>query len=272
MVVLAFLLFLIFTISEIYIYTNSLGFLGFVIIVLYFGLAFLYLYKYYQKKDLNKESIFKFGFILLGIICFPLFFSDAVTTQGLINDEYKDLKESYNEGDYESVISSVGSLRRYDRSFLRADRLEEKAIHRWISECKKEKDKDCREDIFRSAIIHSKLDYAASEAFGYDKSEFSSKQIDEEENSKLKEAQEASEPFIGLEGQFISETEWGPPDEKEIIEHIRGDSYRYTWYFCEGNRQYSRSVMVKGDVYDVDSPDMGVPIEDIDSKYVKCPK
>ena len=30
--------------------------------------------------------------------------------------------------------------------------------------------------------------------------------------------------------------------------------------------------MVKGDVYDVDSPDMGVLIEDIDPKFVKCPK
>ena len=76
------------------------------------------------------------------VICFPLLFSDTVTTQGLNNDEYKDLKESYNEGDYENVISSVGYLRRSDRSFLRADRLEEKAIHRWISECKKEKDND----------------------------------------------------------------------------------------------------------------------------------
>lgn len=80
------------------------------------------------------------------------------------------------------------------------------------------------------------------------------------------------EPYVGMSHKLIDRTGWGPYDEKEIIKHLRGDLYRYTWYFCEDNRQYTRIVMVKGDVYDVSSPGMGIPIEDIDSRFVKCPK
>lgn len=80
------------------------------------------------------------------------------------------------------------------------------------------------------------------------------------------------EPYVGMSHKLIDRTGWGPYDEREILKQLRGDLYRYTWYFCEGNRQYKRIVMVKGDVYDVSSPGMGIPIEDIDSKFVKCPK
>jgi hypothetical protein len=80
------------------------------------------------------------------------------------------------------------------------------------------------------------------------------------------------EPYVGMSHKLIDRTGWGPYDEREILKHLRGNLYRYTWYFCEGNRQYMRTVMVKGEVFDVSSPDLGVPIEDIDSRFVKCPK
>lgn len=105
----------------------------------------------------------------------------------------------------------------------------------------------------------SHLTYSSSENFDIPSSEKSISEMPDE-------------PYVGMSHDLIDKTGWGNYDKKETLEHLRGDLYRYTWYFCEDDRQYTRTVVVKGEVYDVSSPDMGIPIENINSEFVKCPK
>lgn len=273
---------LIFVISSIYVFTNSLGFLGFLIIIVYFSLTTFFVYKHYKGKDLYEEPVVKFCIIIFAIVFIPLLFGEFVVQIGLNNEKYEELNESYSEGNYEDVISSVNTLRSIDWSFSRADRLEEKAIDQWITECKRDNESTCKEDIFESSVIHSNLETEAIKAFGFDKSEYLSKRDEEEGNRKYKEAREASEPFIGMEEKYISSTGWGAPDEENVNfddtantmlkTSRRNKSVSYYWYHCEGNKQYTNEVEVyNSEVSDV-NVNIGIDIDQILPHHRKCSK
>ncbi len=236
------IIFLLLIFNLIYTFTKALGLLGFIVITMYFGFTlFIFHKKYYEPRPIM--SHLKSMGVILAI---PFILSFFVVSLGINNDKYNKLKDSYTEGDYQKVVSSINSLQRHGWSFYRADKLKDKAIKEWISECNKSEDSNCKEEIFDDAIIDTDLERAAIITFGYNKEKYIDITNLKADKKKLQSAQEQDSPYIGMDVEYIGATNWGPPDEQYVFydsTHGRDSTaISYYWYNCEGDTLYKNTV------------------------------
>lgn len=251
---------LIFTVICFFGSIKVLGWKGFLLFLLIFGWG---TYKSTERvlenregeqKETNFKALMRYKYMVAAIIC------NVILIPTLDNyldsrEEYKKALEDYKNANYDEVVRHISFLQNWDDSTSRLDKLKTNSVHKWIETCQKEKTEaaaeSCYDDLYSMGVVDVETQRILKKELNFNKSSYLLKQREKEKSQYAKK-----EPFVGMYSEYIRDTSWGTPDESINSNGNRG-IHEYVWYYCEGGKQRSKSVLVvNGAVSDVDNPDV----------------